>query len=124
MKDNIKILTECGNVSDDKVQINLNGLYLPIGVMMYKNFDTREPLGFTHPELIDGKLYINIYKEIIEDWVNYYPAIGFSIKESFMKNEIMHVHRSILISIGLCDKPNVDESIKSIGEQIHGIPKK
>ena len=84
------------------------------------NFDEMKPVGFAEVIKEDGKLMA--IADIPDQYIDLYPAIGFEII-SHEQNE--HGGRTItnakLYAIGLSDKPNVDDFIKTISDQLSFI---
>ncbi len=88
-------------------------------VVVLKDFDPRQPLGDAKVKYIKGiglQAKLNMTVQIDIDCL--YPAIGFEvITVSGIKKTGLEFVKIRLTSIGLCTSKNVDESIKTIGEQ-------
>jgi len=113
MKCKICIATESLDSEGDIIKID--GIKLN-GVPLVKDFDLSKFIGKVTPYIKDNRLMADVD---IEGFENLYPAIGFSVKQCNIRNdgEVRIIEKAMLHSVSFCQKPNVDSSIKKIGEQ-------
>ena len=114
----VTVIIEKGNKGDDDMAIDPRGIKIgltPINVM--KDFDEDEIIGTAVPFLEDGvlKAKFKLDKGKFDDL---YPAIGYIPIYKPLKNGRHHMTGVELLTVSLCNKPNMDPTIKSIGEQI------
>lgn len=91
---------------------------LPKKVLLTKDFNHNNPLGEVEVIMDGDKL---IAKGNIDDlFDNFYPAIGFQLLKYTEENGVKVISEAKLHYVGLCANPNLDNSIKTIGEQTKG----
>ena len=112
------ITIESGEAGTDNVKVVITGIEIKNPVPITLDFENRRIIGRAEVFIKDGvlKANMNLAKDIDLDC---FPAIGFSRISSNQTGEILEVQESKLYSVGICNKANCDESIKSIGDQIN-----
>jgi len=119
---NILILTS--EIDSHNDQIDVKNLKIPKTLQVTKNFHNDTKIGICTLKKQNDKLYADFDIDMDEIKVlGLNPAIQLKINkedvELCQSKGIWDVNKIKLISVGLCDNKNVDESIKSIGEQLH-----
>jgi hypothetical protein len=113
MKKIKEIIIEKGNVSE-KTKIDIDGMDISSNRILFThNHNYHNVLGIPSyikktPEgiicgFIPNKKYDNLF-----------PSVRISIIEKEEKNNIYYIKKCKLLSIGLCDSPNADKTIKAI----------
>lgn len=90
---------------------------LPKKVLLTHNFNPNEPLGHAVVDEECGELKAAIPAELAESHAAFYPAIGFSLVKWHDENGVRVIDEMKLHTVALCEKPNIDLTIKPIGEQ-------
>lgn len=85
-------------------------------VHIFHNFDHSKRVGLvTSLTEKDGNFIATA--EIDKEYLDSYPAIGYSSIQSHIEGDVLVLDEVKLWCVSLCSNPNVDPSIKTIGEQ-------
>lgn len=114
----VKFIAEYSSVDSEGNQIIVDGMDISkCSKHLFLNFDfTRKPLGPVNLSKEDGKIICET--DIDPTYLSFYPSIGFVAKERRTSITGMVINQSELLSVSLCNMPNIDKSIKTIAEQI------
>jgi hypothetical protein len=85
-----------------------------------RNFDPAKALG--HCTLKRDSGVLKVIAEVDDSLLDLFPAVGYQVEQGQAKyNEKTNttvINRCQLFAVGLCDKPNADESILSLRAQL------
>lgn len=117
-KQKVKILVEKGNPDHGPIgfQINVNGMEISHETPVFLNFDKEKFI--CNAVVTKEKNFVYAEMRIEEKYLSLFPAVG--IRSEKIGQGLRYIDKCKLDCIGLCNKENVDNSIKSILEQIQG----